>query len=405
MSTYILRPKLKPEQRVSSAVAMVSVGFRPELRTKQVHEVLSLRAKDPVLKEIEEWLKSKKKKSRDQSKGAMSSRITGTSVVDLSDDEAENLRRDLPNVSVIPDRLLDLIQPNRAGAANAKRELTQAQRWHLSSVGVARRGKRICSMTGKGVCVAVFDTGIDQSHPELVGRVAKSYRFDTEKWKAVVDDSRKDTEQHGTHVAGLIAGKTIGVAPQATLIDGKMIPGGRGHLSDFLLALEWAAAQPEIQIVNISAGIPGYVPEMRDVIDDLIAVGILPIMAIGNEGKNRTRSPANCVGGLSVGACDEDDDVPGFSGSGRMVVDNQLYEVPDVVAPGVQVYSCVPGGTYEPWDGTSMAAPVVSGIAALMIQAKPDITVTQLIDDMLCEATYNEDEDDMRQGYGVVQAP
>ena len=72
-----------------------------------------------------------------------------------------------------------------------------------------------------------------------------------------------------------------------------MVSGGSGTLSEFILALEWAASQPEVQVVNMSAGIRGYLPEMHQTLGYLLAVGVLPVIAAGNEGRNKTRSPGN----------------------------------------------------------------------------------------------------------------
>jgi subtilisin family serine protease len=203
-------------------------------------------------------------------------------------------------------------------------------------------------------------------------------------------------------VAGLICGKTVGVAPGTKVTSGVMIPGGRGNLSDFILALEWAAALPEVQIVNLSAGIPGYLPEMQAVVGDLLAVGILPVFAVGNEGRNRTRSPGNYIEPLSVGATDRRNRVAGFSGGGVLIADNHQYTVPDLVAPGAGVYSSVVGGGYEAWDGTSMATPIVTGVAALILEKRPNLTVTDLVDELLdtCRDLGAPPE---RQGKGLVQ--
>lgn len=157
-----------------------------------------------------------------------------------------------------------------------------------------------------------------------------------------------------------------------------MLPNGRGTLAQFVLALEWAAQRPEVQIVNISAGIFGYDAGLKDTVADLMASGLLPVVAVGNEGPDTNRTPGNYPTVVSVGAADRDGRVAGFSGGGRMIVDNQAYTLPSLVAPGAGVYSCVRGGGYEDWDGTSMATPVVTGVAALVLERYPGITVASL---------------------------
>ena len=181
-----------------------------------------------------------------------------------------------------------------------------------------------------------------------------------------------------------------------------MLPQGNGNLSDFILAMEWATRRPEVQIINMSAGIPGYLPEMYPAVAAILEAGVLPVVAIGNEGRNRTRSPGNHIDVLSVGASNMRQRVAGFSGSGTIVEDNHQYAVPDLVAPGEGVYSCIMNGGYEAWDGTSMAAPIVSGMAALVLEKYPQIRVTELIDELLssCDRLAQPEE---RQGAGLIQ--
>jgi subtilisin family serine protease len=153
----------------------------------------------------------------------------------------------------------------------------------------------------------------------------------------------------------------------------------------------------------MSAGIPGFYPEMQVAVEGAKAAGVICVFATGNEGSNRTRSPGNYIDPISVGAINSKNLVAGFSSSGTLVVDNHQYSVPDFVAPGVQVYSCVTGGGYEAWDGTSMATPIVSGVAALVLEKYPDITVPDLIEALLstCKDLHLPTD---RQGRGLVQA-
>ena len=250
--------------------------------------------------------------------------------------------------------------------------------------------------------MAVLDTGVAGDHPALAGRITEGWEFDfatrtPRRQKAIVD-----TQGHGTHVAGLVCGKAVGAAPGAKVISAVMLPRGHGSMVNFLIALEWAAARPEIQIVNVSAGLFTYTPALLEVTTDLMALGLLPVVAVGNEGPDTNRTPGNYPTVISVGASDRNNRVAGFSGGGRMVVGNQTYSVPAVVAPGAGVYSCVQGGGYEAWDGTSMAAPVVSAVAALMVEKYPDITVATLRGDLYAAALDLGLPPD-RQGRGLVQ--
>ncbi|MGH9134648.1 MAG: S8 family peptidase, partial [Ilumatobacteraceae bacterium] len=275
-----------------------------------------------------------------RSGGAVASRmvgpVTGAMIADMQPGEADRLAATRPEVYVLADAPLNLITPLKVDGT-AKKRLSAANRWHLRAVGLpAKRTKS--TPIGKGVTVAVLDTGIDATHRELAGRVIGGVAFDVDN-QVVTDREPDDTDGHGTHVAGLIAGKSVGVAPGAKLIDGLMIPKRKGTFSAFVQAMEWAAQNPDVQIINVSAGLIGFQPGFDDVVRALLAAGVLPVAAVGNEGRNQTRSPGNYQPLVSVGATDADGNVAAFSGSGRIQIEHQVYAVPDLVAPGKDVYS------------------------------------------------------------------
>lgn len=154
--------------------------------------------------------------------------------------------------------------------------------------------------------------------------------------------------------------------------------------------------------MNISAGIPDFVEELEVIIRSVLAVGILPVFAIENDGRDMTSSPGNCRGVISVGALTREDKVWGDSSSGQMLVNKQLYSVPSLVAPGHQVYSSVIGGCYEAWDGTSMATPIVSGVAALIMEEQPLISVGDIREELRRKCQRLPEELSDRQGAGVI---
>ena len=141
---------------------------------------------------------------------------------------------------------------------------------------------------------------------------------------------------------------------------------------------------------------------MEEVIRDMLAVGVLPVCASGNEGCNYTRSPGNYRNVLSVGASNNQGRVWHRSSSAKININYHEYNIPHLVAPGEQVYSSVVQGGYESWNGTSMATPIVSGVAALLLERDPDLTVSQLRDKLLsrCKLLNQPKE---RQGLGLVQ--
>ncbi|MEH2118175.1 S8 family peptidase [Nostoc sp.] len=397
MSVYIIRPK------ATSLARSLKLGFRkftPESRKAQVAEVVNFWQEDPVHEQIEDWLEDAQKDTSEVAKYPDYSGITGASVVEMPDEEAQRMREELPNVLILRDQPIELIEPQRN--ANTKDELTKNELWHLDAIALNIARQNGFTGTGKSITIAVLDTGIDSTHPELQGKVTESYTFN-DRSKQIQLTTSQDTDGHGTHVAGLICGQQVGVAPETKLIDALLIPRGTGNLSNFVMWLDWLALRVDVNIANISAGLPTYAYEMSDVIDTLLAVGILPVCAVGNNGRNNTRTPANCRSSVSVGATNFNSKVAGFSGSGRISVNNHSYDVPYLVAPGEGVYSSVQGGGYEAWDGTSMATPIVSGVAALILEKYgKQIPVLDLIDGLLtsCQDLGHDKE---RQGKGLIQ--
>ncbi|MEM7594421.1 MAG: S8 family serine peptidase [Cyanobacteria bacterium P01_A01_bin.83] len=401
MPVYIIRPK----QTFSQSLNLAAVKLDPESRQKQIADLIDLQQADKQYQEVGRWTEEVKDEiGINIIKSSQQSGITGTTIVEMSEEEAKKASQNLAgDAEVLRDRPIELIRPANRDTLSfrGEEELTAADLWHLEAIKSAV-GNNELKATGKNVTVAVLDTGIDSTHPALQGKVKAAYTFKSDRWLVETQTPSLDTDGHGTHVAGLICGNRIGVAPDVRLINGVLIPRGYGMLANFVLAIEWIASQPEISVVNIFAGIRGYIPDWEEVIDDLLAVGVLPICAVGNEGKDRSRSPGNYRSVLSVGASTNNGRVASFSGGGRLEVNNHSYTIPDLVAPGKQVYSAVVQGGYEAWDGTSMATPVVTGIASLLLEQNPLIDVLELKDELIstCRDLSLPPE---RQGAGLIQ--
>lgn len=397
MSIYIVRPKA---MLVNRSIQMASRNLTATSRQAQMDEVFNIRLDDPTDKDIRRWV-SESKGVKHVSIAESSTKITGTTILEMTDEKADQMRKELPDTMVLRDQPIELIRPLQP-VATAKKKVTKNDLWHLKAIGLEAARLKGFNATGNGVTIAVLDTGIDETHPELVGKVSKACTFDVNTWSNIPINPSIDTDGHGTHVAGLICGMKVGIAPGAKVLSGVMIPQGHGNLSDFILAIEWVGMNPEVQIVNMSAGFPGYLPELRESIAELMAVGILPVIATGNEGRNKTRSPGNYIEVLSVGATNRKNMVSSFSSSGTLVTDNHQYDVPDVVAPGEGIYSSIMGGGYEAWDGTSMATPIVSGVAALILEKHPGITLMDLQEEIFntCKVLLQPVD---RQGHGLVQ--
>ncbi|MFE6039013.1 S8 family serine peptidase [Streptomyces sp. NPDC056452] len=256
--------------------------------------------------------------------------------------------------------------------------------------------------TGKGVTVAVLDSGYDSNHPDLAGRVTVSSNF-------LGGASAEDDNGHGTHVASTIAGVDStyrGVAPDASLAVGKVCDNtGLCPTSALLAGLDWAVKTVHAKVVNLSLGGPADETDPAiAVINDLSAsTGTLFVVAAGNDGEYGTATvgaPAIANAALSVGAVDADDELAPFSSRGPRPSDNAVK--PDITAPGVSIVAAKLGGGHTSKSGTSMATPHVAGSAALVAQAHPDWTGEQIKTALMNSAEPNAKRAAYQQGTGRV---
>ncbi|MFD5287105.1 S8 family serine peptidase [Streptomyces rochei] len=268
-------------------------------------------------------------------------------------------------------------------------------------------------LTGKGVTVAVLDSGVDAGHPDLAGRVAQSRSF-------IPGEEVADRNGHGTHVASTVGGsgaasdgKEKGVAPGATLAVGKVLSDeGFGSESEIIAGMEWAARDVDADIVSMSLGSTepsdGTDPMARAV-DTLSAeTGALFVIAAGNTGSpSSVGSPGAADSALTVGAVDSADRAAWFTSAGPRYGDNALK--PDLSAPGVGILAARSrltegSGDYTSLDGTSMATPHVSGVAALLAERHPDWSGARLKDALMSTATQL-DASAYQLGAGRVSVP
>ena len=227
---YIVRPKVTLEKL---SVGLISVNFAKESREAQINAVYSDHLRNPVRQEIESWVADAENRGVTLiSKNESDTQVTGTTIVNMSDEQAERMRQELPDALVVRNRAIELIQPRRHKTAT-KEQIQPSDLWHLSTIGLETARQQGFSGTGADVTIAVLDTGIDPTHPELSGSIANAYTFDVAQWKAMPMNPPRDTDGHGTHVAGLICGKKVGVAPGANVLSGVMIPHGLGTLAGF----------------------------------------------------------------------------------------------------------------------------------------------------------------------------
>ncbi|GAA2351609.1 serine protease [Catellatospora methionotrophica] len=240
---------------------------------------------------------------------------------------------------------------------------------------------------GTGVKVAVLDTGVDITHPDLAGKITARQNF-TEG-----EEDDLDRVGHGTHVASTIAGsgagsggKYKGVAPGASLLDGKVCVEYGCAESWILAGMQWAA-ESGAAVANMSLG-GSNSPEidpLEQAVNDLTAqYGTLFVIAAGNDGADDSvGSPATAEAALAVAAFTKDDELAVFSSRGPSA-DGWAVK-PEIAAPGQDIVAArskdgflgEPGQLYMPLDGTSMATPHVAGAAALLTQVHPGWTPAQ----------------------------
>ena len=359
--------------------------------------------------------------------GGASASLTGAEVLALAGD---------PDVEyIVSDDLVTAFFDPTQGAAAA------------TSPGILEVGApdvwRQLGLTGKGIGVAILDSGI-APHPDLAGRIVASVDFTGGTGARLVPPA--DPGGHGTHVAGLVAGDGTasggayaGVAPGANLLDVRVIrPSGTTNVSTLIAGMQWVLAHRSdynIRVVNLSAGAPVTVSYRYDplaaAVEVLVFAGITVVVSAGNEGpkKSTITSPGTDPYVITVGAIDDnatpittDDAIASWSSRGATRFDGLAK--PDVVAPGRQIVSLrSPGSTldieqpnrlvagldplapaYFRLSGTSMSSAVVSGVVALMLEARPQLTPAQVKRRVMGTATPLTYASTTATGRGLVNA-
>jgi subtilisin family serine protease len=249
--------------------------------------------------------------------------------------------------------------------------------------------------TGQNVVVAVVDSGVDYSHPDLAANIwvnsaeipgngidddQNGYIDDVHGWDFIDNDNTpEDFDSHGTHVAGTIAAQRNGVGTTGVAYNARIMPVrvlndfGTGSNQGVAAGIRYAAANGA-DVINLSLG-GGFSSLIADAVAYAVQQGTVVVMAAGNEYANQPGFPASLANqyGIAVGAVDIDRRMAGFSNRAG------LNPLSYVVAPGVSIYSTVPDNGYSSYSGTSMATPHVAGVAALILSANPNLTPTQVV--------------------------
>ena len=245
------------------------------------------------------------------------------------------------------------------------------------------------SNKGTGVRVAIIDTGIDYTHPDLDGNYKGGYNF------VSGNDKPMDDSGHGTHVAGIVAAEdngigVVGVAPEASLYAVKVLDSsGSGTFSNVIAGIDWSVRNG-MQIISMSLGANSGSTALQDAVDSAYNAGIVIVAAAGNDGNyagttDTVDYPARYDSVIAVAATDSSDSRAIWYNSIPITGSSTGPQV-ELSAPGASIYSTVPTGAcglcdpsgYRYLSGTSMATPHVTGTAALIIASNPELTNVEI---------------------------
>ena len=249
--------------------------------------------------------------------------------------------------------IVSLLPHERSNLYGFNRESAQILGWHISKFNIDSQWKL---STGKGVVVAVIDTGCDMEHPDLKENLLPGVNL--------IDYNKppQDDNGHGSHVCGTIAGLNngfgvVGVAPESKILPIKALDGkGRGSLANIFRGIE-IAIENKVDFITMSLGSAEPCNDLDNLLQKANKEGIIAFCAAGNSGENTDVSyPARYDSTISIGAIDENLDRTHFTCSGESL---------DFLAPGHNIISTVTGG-YATMSGTSMSNPFAVGIACLL---------------------------------------
>jgi subtilisin len=312
-------------------------------------------------------------------------------------------------ISTEPERFVYACPTKKAVAKkkkSGKKDIEEQYTWGAQALKL-----QLSKLNGKGINIAVLDTGLNLSHPDFAGIKVTSKSF-------IRNQTVEDKNGHGTHCSGIAVGaldkKSLlryGVASHANLFIGKVLSNaGSGSDSGILAAIEWAL-QNKCQVISMSLGSEvgvgeTYSPAYERVAKTALRNKCLIVAAAGNESERPyglikpVGHPANCPSIMAVAAIDNKFEVAPFSCGGLNDDGGQI----DIAAPGVNILSSWKGKKYSTISGTSMATPFVAGTAALLWQAFPQSLASDIWM-LLTQHALRLDLKSTDVGSGLVQAP
>lgn len=301
--------------------------------------------------------------------GVMIGTVNGDGLTALADDDQVSEVMSPPELSLIAPMFDD---EDAALAGPPDGESWALQRLKVPDLWAA-------GITGAGVLIGHIDTGADASHPALADAIDAFAQFDP-LGRQIAGAAAADSGFHGTHTAGILVGQPFqgsifGVAPGAKLASATVIEGG-DVAARVVGGLDWCIGQG-VKVVNISLGRRVLTPQFATIMTLLRQRGVFPVVAIGNEGALTSRTPGNLSESLSVGATDELDQI-WINSSSEQLPGPPKRTVPTIIAPGAGIWSAFPNAKLRSLSGTSMATPHVAGLAALLMEHRPNAAVADI---------------------------
>jgi hypothetical protein len=334
-------------------------------------------------------------------------------VVEASGNDVYHLS-DTPSLdSIFVNRYYQFIDPNWIETGHNYEQNFETQSYP-SRAQVGAKGLIDAGLTGEGAIIAILDTGIDSTHPDLDDldndpstndpKVIKEKSFIDYNYDGIADSDPADVQGHGTHCAGIAAGigNINGIAPGAFLFNGKVLDDYGG--GDFLWianGVNWAVEEGADVISMSIGGLYGDVQMyMNKIVDAAAMTGAQVVVAAGNSGPSQgtISSPALADFALAVAASDYYTNVVDFSSRGPSV----LGDIgPDILAPGAEIISSLPGNSYGVYSGTSMATPAVAGGLALLLAEFSGLEPA-LVRGALLDTASDRDYHPFEQGAGLM---
>ncbi|MFJ7751848.1 S8 family peptidase [Peribacillus muralis] len=249
------------------------------------------------------------------------------------------------------------------------------------------------------VKVAILDSGIEKKHEDLVGRIVKEYNAINPQEKV------KDIYGHGTAVAGIIAANNnskgiIGIVPKIDIYSIKILSNsGKGNIEALSKGIDWAIKN-NVDLINISFGMPYDKPELKKAINKAVKAGIIIVASAGNKYGLKSDYPASYDNVISVNAVNADLRIASFSAKGKI----------DFVGPGVDIITTTTNNNYKNVEGTSIAAAYVTGSLAYLLTYKDKFNIPDRYDPTYSDKVYKvlkkkslELGDENVYGHGLIQ--